>query len=286
MIRRDGERGFAATPVHVPLNLSGGGATRQLSRMTPTLVPEGLEAAEASAAAAGASIDGKRVYVRRMFSEIAPSYDLLNRVLSLGIDRRWRTVALRRLAWDRAPEGRYLDLCAGTLDVGAQLTRQSGFRGRILAADFAEPMLRAGAGKASPSVLAPVVADAMSLPVASEAFDGAIVAFGIRNVADLGAGLREVHRVLRPGARFVILEFSTPRVPLVRSLYRFYFHQILPRIGRLVSGHRTAYTYLPRSVAHFPETEALAAAMRDAGFRDVRWETLTFGIAAIHVGTK
>jgi len=254
--------------------------------MAQMLAPEGLEAAEASAAAAGASVEGKRVYVRRMFSEIAPSYDLLNRVLSLGIDRRWRTVALRRLGWDRAPEGCFLDLCAGTLDVGAQLTRQSGFRGRILAADFAEPMLRAGAGKAAPTVLAPVVADAMALPVTDDAFDGAIVAFGIRNVADLGAGLREVHRVLRPGACFVILEFSTPRLPLVRAAYLFYFHRILPLIGRLVSGHRTAYTYLPRSVAHFPETDALAAAMRAAGFRDVRWETLTFGIAAIHVGTK
>lgn len=243
-----------------------------------------VEALEADSAAAGA--EGKRTYVRRMFSEIAPRYDLLNRVLSLGIDRRWRTVALRRLGWDRAPDGTYLDLCAGTLDVGAQLSRQAGFRGRILGADFAEPMLRAGVGKAPPAMLAPVVADALALPVRDDAFDGAIVAFGIRNVARLDAGLREVHRTLRPGARFVILEFSTPRLPLVRAAYLFYFHRILPLIGRLVSGHRTAYTYLPRSVAHFPETGTLAAAMTAAGFREVRWETLTFGIAAIHVGTK
>lgn len=243
-----------------------------------------VEALEADSAAAGA--EGKRTYVRRMFSEIAPRYDLLNRVLSLGIDRRWRTVALRRLGWDRAPDGTYLDLCAGTLDVGAQLSRQAGFRGRILGADFAEPMLRAGVGKAPPATLAPVVADALALPVRDDAFDGAIVAFGIRNVARLDAGLREVHRTLRPGARFVILEFSTPRLPLVRAAYLFYFHRILPLIGRLVSGHRTAYTYLPRSVAHFPETGTLAAAMTAAGFREVRWETLTFGIAAIHVGTK
>jgi demethylmenaquinone methyltransferase/2-methoxy-6-polyprenyl-1,4-benzoquinol methylase len=243
-----------------------------------------VEALEADSAAAGA--EGKRTYVRRIFSEIAPRYDLLNRLLSLGIDRRWRTIALRRLGWDRAPEGTYLDLCAGTLDVGAQLSRQPGFRGRILGADFAEPMLRAGTGKAPAATLAPVVADALALPVRDGVFDGAIVAFGIRNVARLDAGLREVHRALRPGARFVILEFSTPRVPLVRAAYLFYFHRILPLIGRIISGHRTAYTYLPRSVAHFPETEALAAAMRDAGFRDVRWESLTFGIAAIHVGTK
>jgi demethylmenaquinone methyltransferase/2-methoxy-6-polyprenyl-1,4-benzoquinol methylase len=135
-------------------------------------------------------------------------------------------------------------------------------------------------------VLAPVVADALALPVRDDTFDGAIVAFGIRNVVDLAAGLREVHRALVPGARFVILEFSTPRVPLVRAGYLFYFHRILPLIGRLVSGHKTAYTYLPRSVANFPETQVLAAAMTAAGFRDVRWETLTFGIAAVHVGTK
>jgi demethylmenaquinone methyltransferase/2-methoxy-6-polyprenyl-1,4-benzoquinol methylase len=244
------------------------------------------EAREAEAAAEGASAAGKRTYVQRIFSEIAPRYDLLNRLLSLGIDRRWRKVALRRLNWTARPQGTYLDLCAGTLDVGTQLSRQAGFEGRILGADFAQPMLAAGAGKTSRAVLTPVVADALNLPVRNDAFDGAIVAFGIRNVADLGAGLREVRRTLKPGARFVILEFSTPRVPLVRSLYLFYFHRILPLIGRVISGHKTAYTYLPKSVANFPETEKLAAAMTAAGFRDVRWETLTFGISAVHVGTK
>jgi len=244
------------------------------------------EALEAEAAAEGASAAGKRIYVQRIFSEIAPRYDLLNHVLSLGIDRAWRRRALERLAWTRVPAGAYLDLCAGTLDVGAALSKREGFRGTILAADFAEPMLRAGAGKAPRSVLAPVVADALNLPVRDDAFDGAVVAFGIRNVASLAAGLAEVRRVLKPGARFVILEFSTPRVPLVRAGYLFYFHRILPLIGRLVSGHKTAYTYLPRSVANFPETHALAEAMTAAGFRDVQWESLTFGIAAVHVGTK
>jgi demethylmenaquinone methyltransferase/2-methoxy-6-polyprenyl-1,4-benzoquinol methylase len=244
------------------------------------------ESLEAAAAATNASADGKRSYVQRIFSEIAPRYDLLNRLLSLGIDRRWRRVALERLDWRRAPRGTYLDLCAGTLDVGAALSRSDGFGGHVIGADFAEPMLRAGLGKAPGEVLQAVAADALALPVADASLDGAIVAFGIRNVADLGGGLAEVHRTLKPGARFVILEFSTPRFPIVRSAYLFYFHRILPRIGRLVSGHRTAYTYLPRSVANFPETGALAAAMTRAGFRDVRFETLTLGIAAIHVGTK
>lgn len=244
------------------------------------------EAREADAAAEGASVQGKRTYVQRIFSEIAPRYDLLNRLLSLGIDRRWRKVALKRLSWTQSPRGVYLDLCAGTLDVGTELSKGEGFEGKIVGADFAQPMLQAGLGKAPREVLVPVVADAMALPFRTDAFDGAIVAFGIRNVADLGAGLREVHRVLKPGARFVILEFSTPRVPLVRAAYLFYFHRILPLIGRAISGHKTAYTYLPKSVANFPETEKLAAAMSAAGFRDVTWETLTFGISAVHVGTK
>ncbi len=244
------------------------------------------ERLEAAAAASGTSATGKRRYVQRIFSEIAPRYDLLNHLLSLGIDRSWRRVALERLNWVDRPAGTFLDLCAGTLDVGAMLSRLPSFRGHILAADFAEPMLRAGAGKASPSILAPVTADALALPVRDASLDGAIVAFGIRNVADLAGGLREVHRVLRPGARFVILEFSTPRLPLLRALYLFYFRRVLPVIGRVVSGHRTAYTYLPRSVANFPETGALAEAMGRAGFSAVSWETLTFGIAAIHVGTK
>ena len=244
------------------------------------------EAREAAAAASNSSAAGKRTYVQRIFSEIAPRYDLLNRLLSMGIDRRWRRVALERLGWRSAPGGTYLDLCAGTLDVGAELSAREGFRGHILAADFAEPMLRAGFGKAPPSVLQPIVADALALPVRAASLDGAIVAFGIRNVADLDVGLAEVARTLKPGARFIILEFSTPRVPLVRAGYLFYFHRILPLIGRLISGHRTAYTYLPRSVANFPETTVLAAAMTRAGFRDVSWESLTFGIAAIHVGTK
>jgi demethylmenaquinone methyltransferase/2-methoxy-6-polyprenyl-1,4-benzoquinol methylase len=246
----------------------------------------GTEAREAEAAAAGTSAEGKRSYVQRIFSEIAPRYDLLNRLLSLGIDRRWRRVALERLGWRQAPDGVYLDLCAGTLDVGAALSRLDGFEGRIVAADFAEPMLRAGVGKASRAVLVPVVADALALPVRDNALSGAIVAFGIRNVAELEGGLREVYRTLKAGARFVILEFSTPRIPFVRTAYLFYFHRILPLIGRLISGHRTAYTYLPRSVANFPETGALASAMTRVGFRDVSFETLTFGIAAIHVGVK
>lgn len=238
--------------------------------------------AEAQAAAAGGP--EKRAYVRRIFSEIAPRYDLLNHVLSLNIDRAWRRRAIDALGWTQRPEGTYLDLCAGTLDVGASLVRRAGFHGHVIGADFAEPMLRAGIAKTEGQPLAPVAADALALPIADGTLAGAIVAFGIRNVADLDAGLREVHRVLAPGARFVILEFSTPRSAIVRASYHLYSHHVLPAIGRLVSGHRTAYHYLPRSIANFPVEEELAARMKGAGFVNVRWESLSLGVAAIHVG--
>lgn len=247
--------------------------------------PHPASAPDAAERAAEGGAD-KRAYVRQIFSEIAPRYDLLNHVLSLNVDRAWRRRALRALEWPRAPQATYVDICAGTLDVGAQLARMPGFGGLVVAADFAEPMLRAGFGKAPPRVLAPVAADALALPLRDNSVAGAIVAFGIRNVASLDAVLVEVHRVLEPAARFVVLEFSTPRVAAVRALYHLYFHNVLPRVGRLVSGHRTAYTYLPRSVANFPVEEELAERMTRAGFRDVCWESLTFGIAAIHVGRK
>jgi demethylmenaquinone methyltransferase/2-methoxy-6-polyprenyl-1,4-benzoquinol methylase len=238
----------------------------------------------ADAAAEGGA--EKRAYVRTVFEQIAPRYDLLNHLLSLNIDRLWRRRALRALEWSQVPDGQYLDLCAGTLDVGAELSRQRGFAGFIVGADFAVPMLQAGAGKAPASVLAPVAADAQQLPLADGSMHGATVAFGIRNVASLDRGLTEVFRVLRPGARFVILEFTTPHSWIVRTLYHFYFHHLLPLIGGVISGHRTAYKYLPRSVAHFPAEPALAQRMRDAGFTNVQWESLSLGIAAIHVGRK
>ena len=245
---------------------------------------DGAEGREARAAAAGGA--GKHRYVRRIFSEIAPRYDLLNHLLSLNVDRAWRRAALRELAWERQPRGVYLDLCAGTLDVGARLAGARDFGGLVVAADFAEPMLRSGSGKAPRSVLAPVVADALALPLPESSVHGAIVAFGIRNVADLDAALREVHRVLTPGARFVVLEFSTPRRRLVRAAYHAYFRHVLPAVGRIVSGHPTAYSYLPESVENFPVEERLAERMTHAGLRGVRWRPLSLGVAAIHVGEK
>ena len=249
-----------------------------------TMYDTEVESARSELAAAGGA--EKRAYVRKVFEEIAPRYDLLNHLLSFNIDVLWRRRALRALEWTRIPDGLYLDLCAGTLDVGAELTKQAEFRGFIIGADFAVPMLQAGAGKAARDRLAPVGADAQALPLGADSVDGAVVAFGIRNVASLDDALHELFRVLAHGGRFVILEFTTPRSAVVRTLYHFYFHQVLPLVGGVISGHRTAYRYLPKSVAHFPAEAELARRMTAAGFADVRWESLSFGIAAIHVGVK
>ncbi len=234
-----------------------------------------------SAAAGGAD---KQRYVRRIFSEIAPRYDLLNHVLSLNVDRAWRRRAVRELAWARYPDGLYVDLCAGTLDISALLARQQGFAGRILSADFAAPMLREGAPKAAGRPILPVAADVLELPVRDHSAHGAIVAFGLRNVVDLDQALAEVRRVLVSGAKLVILEFSVPRARVFRTLYRAYFDHVVPTVGGVVSGQPAAYRYLPRSVAHFPSAAELARRMEYAGFRHVRWQALTLGIATVHVG--
>jgi demethylmenaquinone methyltransferase/2-methoxy-6-polyprenyl-1,4-benzoquinol methylase len=226
----------------------------------------------------------KRSYVRSMFTAIAPRYDFLNHLLSLNVDRRWRRAAVARLGWEARRDGAYLDLCAGTLDLAATLARAPGFSGSVIGADFVVPMLERGRGKAPRA--RPVAADALELPFADAQFDGAMVAFGIRNLADLDAGLREAARVLKPGARFVVLEFTTPVSAPLRALYLFYFRRLLPAIGRAVSKHRDAYTYLPESVLDFPDPDALATRLGAAGFRDVGFELVTGGICAIHHGTR
>lgn len=223
-------------------------------------------------------------YVRGMFTAIAPRYDFLNHLLSLNVDRFWRRAAVARLGWEARPRGVYLDLCSGTMDLAAEVARRPGFGGTVIGADFVVPMLARGRGKAPRTF--PVAADALTLPFADAAFDGALVGFGVRNLADLDTGLREAARVLKPGARFVILEFATPTFAPVRAAYLFYFRRVLPTIGRIVSKHRDAYTYLPESVLGFPEPDALARRLAAAGFRDVAYERLTGGICAIHHGTR
>ena len=224
--------------------------------------------------------------VHEIFSRIAPRYDFLNRLLSLSVDRWWRRRAVRALDYSRQDSVRYLDACAGTCDLAIELATRGDFRGRVVALDFAEPMLRRGGSKSALLPVHPLCGDAQRLPFADESFDGAMVAFGVRNLSDLGLGLAELRRVLRDGSPLVVLEFTVPPNPIIRTAYLWYFRNILPAIGRIVSGHRWAYSYLPASVGEFPGPRGLGREFLNAGFRTVRWELLTFGIAAIHVGVR
>src|SRR5262249_50575083 len=216
----------------------------------------------------------------------APRYDLLNHLLSAGIDVRWRRAAVAAL--DARPGARVLDLCTGTADLLiAALRRDASTRGCGL--DFSGQMLTRAAGKlarAGRASRAPLVAAAApSLPRGDRAFDGALVAFGIRNVAAPARALGEMRRVLRPGGRAVVLEFSMPR-GLLGRLYRAYARHVLPRLGGWISGDRGAYAYLPASVERFATPAEFGALMEGAGFTSVRWRPLTGGVAHVFQGDR
>lgn len=233
-----------------------------------------------------ASADEKAAAIQRMFQAVAPRYDLLNHLLSLNIDRRWRRITVDRLLERCDPCGRVLDSCAGTLDLSRELAGRTAFRGQVLACDFALPMLERGREKIRRLHVNLACADALRLPLRDASTDGAMVGFGVRNLGSLEIGLAEFARVLRPGAPLVILDFTTPPRQPLRAAYLLYFRRILPWVGRAISGHATAYKYLPESVLQFPGPEELAARMNSAGFGDVRWEYQTGGIAAVHAGTR
>ena len=233
------------------------------------------------------SPEEKKKFVREKFSAISPNYDLLNSVLSMRIDRYWRWVTTRELR-DFA-DGVVLDLCAGTLPLSLELTRQAPGR-RVLAVDFCEAMLRSGL-KHLPadergSRIMPVCGDGEEIPAATASCWGVTVAFGVRNLARTEKGLREMWRVLKPGGKLLILEFSRPRNPLVRPVYNFYLNRVLPRVAGLVSGDREAYEYLASSIAGFYEPELLLAMMERAGFARSYRRPLTFGIVTIYIGVK
>lgn len=229
----------------------------------------------------------KATAVQGMFSAIAPRYDLLNHLLSLNIDKLWRRRAADILLTGNDPAGRYLDACAGTMDLAVEIAKRANFDGEVVASDFAYPMLSAGKHKLASGRLRiePVCGDAMRLPFRDGEFAGVCVGFGVRNLSSVEAGVRELTRVLRPGGRLVILEFTTPGWQPFRGLYLWYFKHVLPLVGRMISHHGSAYSYLPASVLEFPEPLKLASIMESAGLREVKWETRTGGIVAIHSGT-
>ena len=226
-------------------------------------------------------------WVRRMFGEIAPKYDLLNHVLSFNIDRGWRKALIESLAPVLSrPDAAILDLCCGTGDVLLDLQRAAA--APILGADFSHPMLIAAQEKArGKGFQAPLIeADALCLPLGESTLDAISIAFGFRNLANYKAGLREFHRVLKSGGILAVLEFSHPPGLLVRTAYGFYSKLLLPLIGQVISGSREAYTYLPDSIGKFPHAGELCDMMQDAGFDDARYRLLTGGVAALHTGSK
>jgi demethylmenaquinone methyltransferase/2-methoxy-6-polyprenyl-1,4-benzoquinol methylase len=225
--------------------------------------------------------------VREMFANIAGRYDLLNHLLSGNVDKRWR----RLVAKDLQPilgraDAQILDVACGTGDLS--FTIFEGGKARVVGLDFCRPMLEIAKAKASRSGLAVpfVEGDALDLPFADRTFQAATIAFGLRNLTSVEAGFKELLRVLKPGGRIVVLEFSKPTTPVLRTLFRIYFTRILPALGGLISGSRSAYEYLPDSVARFPDQTALARVMTQVGFREVGFKNLTGGIAALHFGTR
>lgn len=225
-------------------------------------------------------------HVRDMFGAIAARYDLLNHLLSGNVDRRWRVLVAKSLTANiRDSDATILDVACGTGDLAFVLARQGV---HVVGLDFCRPMLQIAKAKAGERKCAVpfIEGDALRLPFRDHSFHGVSIAFGLRNLASFEDGLRELHRVLRPGGTAAILEFSKPQTPIWRSFFRLYFTKILPVLGGLISGSKSAYEYLPDSVSRFPDQGALVAMMKQVGFTEVTFKNLTGGIAALHIGKR
>jgi demethylmenaquinone methyltransferase/2-methoxy-6-polyprenyl-1,4-benzoquinol methylase len=224
--------------------------------------------------------------VREMFTSIAPRYDLLNHVLSFNVDRWWWRKTARSFASIlNSQDARVLDLCCGTGDMAFALRREAGQSSRILGVDFSHAMLQRARAKSVGKSLRWIEADALCLPFPDRQFDLITAAFGLRNLADYDAGLREMVRLLRPDGECGILDFGEPR-GLMGKLYRIYFKNVLPVVGTVVSGVKGPYAYLPASVERFPSPEEMLMRMRRAGFREAFWSPYTFGIAGLYRGRR
>jgi demethylmenaquinone methyltransferase/2-methoxy-6-polyprenyl-1,4-benzoquinol methylase len=233
------------------------------------------------------SVDKTPARIATMFDAIAPRYDLLNHVLSAGLDRRWRTRAIAELKLRRG--AKVLDLCTGTGDLAVEATRHAAGVS-VVGVDFAGQMLRLAQDKLRTLQLTRAIrlvrGDGTRIPLATGCCDAATIGFGIRNVVDPAAALAEIARVLRPGGRLAILEFGQPRIPGVRTLYAWYFRYVLPLVGRLISKHQSAYSYLPASVGTFPSATEFSAIIAATGFSQVRSVPLTFGIVYLYVAER
>jgi demethylmenaquinone methyltransferase/2-methoxy-6-polyprenyl-1,4-benzoquinol methylase len=224
----------------------------------------------------------KAAYVHSAFAAIAERYDLLNTLLSFNQDRGWRRSTVSSLGL-RGPEA-VLDVATGTGKLAQEVERKVGAGGRVVGIDFCEPMLRKARVQTGCTEL--VLATSESLPFPDNCFDGATIGFALRNVPDMEKTLREMARVMKPGGKVVCLEFSRPRHPLMQRLHRFYLLRVLPTIGWLISGDRDAYLYLPHSIMEFESAEELKAVMEKAGLDNVHFRFLTWGVVALHTGTK
>jgi demethylmenaquinone methyltransferase / 2-methoxy-6-polyprenyl-1,4-benzoquinol methylase len=229
----------------------------------------------------------KTKLVEAMFNDIAPKYDFLNHFLSLGIDKIWRRRVIRKIVNDNPSD--VLDIATGTADLAIMLAKKHP-KVKITGVDLAENMLEVGTKKVSNLKLSDRISlkqgDSLALPFANDSFDSAMVAFGVRNYENPVKGMEETLRVLRNNGKFYVLEFSMPRKFPMAQLYRFYFWAILPLIGRMVSGHKQAYTYLPESVSAFPDGNNFILLMEKAGFKSCKFKKLSFGIATIYEGVK
>ena len=225
--------------------------------------------------------------ISSMFSAIAPRYDLLNRLLSLGFDSCWRRFAVKQLP--KIDNAKFLDVATGTCDVALEIVKRYP-DAKVVGVDFSEGMLELGKEKVKKAGLQDRIevrfADVTALPFDDNTFDASIIAFGIRNVQDYRKGIEELGRVLKSGGKVVILEFTSIQNRFFRKPYRFYITKILPFIGEIISGKKGAYKYLPSSMLEFPGPEEFKKAIEETGLQDVRYYKLTFGITAVHVGTK
>jgi demethylmenaquinone methyltransferase/2-methoxy-6-polyprenyl-1,4-benzoquinol methylase len=233
-------------------------------------------------------IDKQPARIAAMFDAISGAYDLLNHVLSVGCDRRWRRRAIRQLGLTGRET--VLDLCAGTADVAIEALARPRGAARVIGVDFSDGMLRRGLKKIGARGLAGVCnlvrGDAACLPVRSASVDAVVVAFGLRNIERLGNALDEIGRVLADGGRVAILEFSIPETRSLRAVYLWYFTRVLPAVGRLVSGHTSAYAYLPASVSAFPTPAGVGRMLEEHGFSQVESDSLTGGIVYLHMGRR